>query len=170
MIDNNSYNRHTFSFRQNFKFYDRASIDVSMNYIQTKTKNRPGGGITMNPIYHLYMMPRNIDLNYYRNNYRIDNGTWMTGLQTYFKRGTLYKPALDENGKQRIDDQGHPMYDTVVGYEKVKEQGTVTGQPMQNWAYSAQGQNNPYWLINQNSSVAKEDRFFGNITLSLIHI
>ena len=86
MIENNSYNRHTFSFRQSFKFYDRASIDVSMNYIQTKTKNRPGGGITMNPIYHLYMMPRNIDLGYYRNNYRVDNASWLTGLQTYFKR------------------------------------------------------------------------------------
>lgn len=142
MIENNSYNRHTFSFRQNFKFYDRASIDVSMNYIQTKTKNRPGGGITMNPIYHLYMMPRNIDLNYYRNNYRVDNGTWLTRLQTYFKR-------------------------TGSTYTKVKEQGTVTGQPMQNWAYSAQGQNNPYWLVNQNSGVAKEDRFFGNVTGSL---
>ena len=144
MIDNNSYNRHTFSFRQSFKFYDRASIDVSMNYIQTKTKNRPGGGITMNPIYHLYMMPRNIDLGYYRNNYRVDNGTWLTGQQTYFKRN---------------------LADGT--YTKVKERGTVTGQPMQNWAYSAQGQNNPYWLINQNSSVAKEDRFFGNITGSL---
>lgn len=142
MIENNSYNRHTFSFRQNFKFYDRASIDVSMNYIQTKTKNRPGGGITMNPIYHLYMMPRNIDLGYYRNNYRVENGTWLTGLQTYFKR-------------------------TGSTYTKVKEQGTVTGQPMQNWAYSAQGQNNPYWLVNQNSGVAKEDRFFGNVTGSL---
>ena len=144
MIDNNSYNRHTFSFRQSFKFYDRASIDVSMNYIQTKTKNRPGGGITMNPIYHLYMMPRNIDLGYYRDNYRVDNGTWLTGQQTYFKRN---------------------LADGT--YTKVKERGTVTGQPMQNWAYSAQGQNNPYWLINQNSSVAKEDRFFGNITGSL---
>ncbi len=41
------------------------------------------------------------------------------------------------------------------------------GQPMQNWAYSAQGQNNPYWLMNQNSSVAKEDRFFGNVTGTL---
>lgn len=144
MIDNNSYNRHTFSFRQSFKFYDRASIDVSMNYIQTKTKNRPGGGITMNPIYHLYMMPRNIDLGYYRDNYRVDNGTWLTRQQTYFKRN---------------------LADGT--YTKVKERGTVTGQPMQNWAYSAQGQNNPYWLINQNSSVAKEDRFFGNITGSL---
>lgn len=142
MIDNNSYNRHTFSFRQSFKFYDRASIDVSMNYIQTKTKNRPGGGITMNPIYHLYMMPRNIDLGYYRDNYRVNNASWLTRYQTYFKR------------------EGS-------NYTKVKEQGTVTGQPMQNWAYSAQGQNNPYWLINQNSSVAKEDRFFGNITGSL---
>ena len=142
MIDNNSYNRHTFSFRQSFKFYDRASIDVSMNYIQTKTKNRPGGGITMNPIYHLYMMPRNIDLGYYRDNYRVNNASWLTDYQTYFKR------------------EGS-------NYTKVKEQGTVTGQPMQNWAYSAQGQNNPYWLINQNSSVAKEDRFFGNITGSL---
>lgn len=142
MIENNSYNRHTFSFRQNFKFYDRASIDVSMNYIQTKTKNRPGGGITMNPIYHLYMMPRNIDLNYYRNNYRVDNGTWLTDLQTYFKY-------------------------TGSTYTKVNERGTVTGQPMQNWAYSAPGQNNPYWLVNQNSGVAKEDRFFGNVTGSL---
>ena len=142
MLPKNTYNRHTLSFRQDFKFYDRLSVNVSMNYIQTKTKNRPGGGITMNPIYHLYMMPRNIDLGYYRNNYRVDNGTWLTGLQTYFKR------------------EGS-------NYTKVKEQGTVTGQPMQNWAYSAQGQNNPYWLVNQNSSVAKEDRFFGNITGSL---
>lgn len=144
MIDNNSYNRHTFSFRQNFKLYDRATIDVSMNYIQTKTKNRPGGGITMNPIYHLYMMPRNIDLNYYRNNYRIAEGEWLTGQQTYFKRN---------------------LADGT--YTKETERGLVTGQPMQNWAYSAQGQNNPYWLINQNSSIAKEDRFFGNITGSL---
>ena len=144
MLENNSYNRHTFSFRQNFKFFDRATIDVSMNYIQTKTKNRPGGGITMNPIYHMYMMPRNVDINYYRNNYRVDNGTWQTGLQTYFKRN-------NQTGE----------------YAKAKERGTVTGQPMQNWAFSAQGQNNPYWLLNQNSSIAKEDRFFGNITGNL---
>lgn len=167
MIDNNSYNRHTFSFRQNFKLYDRATIDVSMNYIQTKTKNRPGGGITMNPIYHLYMMPRNIDLNYYRNNYRVDNGSWMTDLQTYFQRTSKYMPVLDEQGNQKMDDQGLPMYQSVLAYDKVTERGQVTGQPMQNWAYSAAGQNNPYWLINQNSSVAKEDRFFGNITGSL---
>ena len=154
MIENNSYNRHTFSFRQNFKLYDRATIDVSMNYIQTKTKNRPGGGITMNPIFHMYMMPRNIDINYYRNNYRVDNAQWYTGLQTYFKKKEYFK---QENGN----------YVPVSAYDKVTEQALIEGQPMQNWAYSAQGQNNPYWLMNQNSSIAKEDRFFGNVTGTL---
>lgn len=156
MIENNSYNRHTFSFRQNFKLYDRATIDVSMNYIQTKTKNRPGGGITMNPIFHMYMMPRNIDINYYRNNYRVDNAQWYTGLQTYFKKNSDYFQQ-DKDGN----------YVPVSPYDKVTEKALIEGQPMQNWAYSAQGQNNPYWLMNQNSSVAKEDRFFGNVTGTL---
>lgn len=157
MIENNSYNRHTFSFRQNFKLYDRATIDVSMNYIQTKTKNRPGGGITMNPIFHMYMMPRNIDINYYRNNYRVDNAQWYTGLQTYFKKKEYF--AQDKNDPDK--------YNPVSAYDKVTEKALIEGQPMQNWAYSAQGQNNPYWLMNQNSSVAKEDRFFGNVTGTL---
>lgn len=156
MIENNSYNRHTFSFRQNFKLYDRATIDVSMNYIQTKTKNRPGGGITMNPIFHMYMMPRNIDINYYRNNYRVDNAQWYTGLQTYFKKNSDYFQQ-DKDGN----------YIPVSAYDKVTEKALIEGQPMQNWAYSAQGQNNPYWLMNQNSSIAKEDRFFGNVTGTL---
>lgn len=158
MIENNSYNRHTFSFRQNFKLYDRATIDVSMNYIQTKTKNRPGGGITMNPIFHMYMMPRNIDINYYRNNYRVDNAQWYTGLQTYFKKNSDYFAQ---------DKKDHEKYNPVSAYDKVTEKALIEGQPMQNWAYSAQGQNNPYWLMNQNSSVAKEDRFFGNVTGTL---
>lgn len=158
MIENNSYNRHTFSFRQNFKLYDRATIDVSMNYIQTKTKNRPGGGITMNPIFHMYMMPRNIDINYYRNNYRVDNAQWYTGLQTYFKKNSDYF-AQDKKDPEK--------YNPVSAYDKVTEKALIEGQPMQNWAYSVQGQNNPYWLMNQNSSVAKEDRFFGNVTGTL---
>lgn len=143
MLENNSYNRNTFSFRQNFKFFDRATIDVSMNYIQTKTKNRPGGGITMNPIFHMYTMARNIDINYYRHNYRTENASWQTPLQSYFK------------------NNGDGTYSKTTGRAQIE------GQPMQNWAYSAQGQNNPYWLMNQNNSVSKEDRFFGNITGNL---
>lgn len=140
MLENNSYNRHTFSFRQNFKFYNRATVDVSLNYIQTKTNNRPGGGIVMSPIFHMYTMPRNIDINYYRHHYQVANATWQTGLQSYLKN----------NG--------------TGGYIETSKRATIEGQPMQNWAFSAPGENNPYWLMNQNTTTSIDDRFFGNIT------
>lgn len=142
MLENNSYNRNTLSFRQMFKFFDRATINVSMNYISTKTLNRPGGGVNMNPIYHMYTMPRNIDIGYYRNHYVTANGHWNSGLQSYYDK--------QSNGT----------------YRKRQKRVALTG-PMQDWAFLGAGQNNPYWLLNQNNSTQWEDRFFGNITGTL---
>lgn len=140
MIENNSYNRHNFSFRQNFKFYDRLGINISMNYIQTKTKNRPGGGVALNPIYHMYTMPRNVDFDYYRNNYT-QQGTWLSELQKVYVR----QPG---------------------GYVWQGQRVQLSGLQQQ-WAFQESGQNNPYWLMKQNSSIQREDRFFGNITGTL---
>lgn len=140
MLERNSYNRHTFSFRQNFKFYDRLSINVSMNYIQAKTKNRPGGGTALNPIYHMYTMPRNVDIDYYRNNYAVD-GKWMSNNNKIYIR----KPG---------------------GYSWVNQKVQLAGI-RQEWAMQESQQNNPYWLLKQNNSVTKDDRFFGNITGNL---
>lgn len=139
MLENNSYNRHTFAFRQNFKFFDRLKIDVAMNYITTDTKNRPGGGVALNPIYHMYTMPRNIDINYYRNNY-VREGNWNTENQSVYQRNP-----------------------SGAGYIYTTDHVWLTG-PRQEWAYQESGQNNPYWLMNQNNSRQQEDRFFGNIT------
>ena len=142
MLPKNSYNRHTLSFRQDFKFFDRLSVNVSMNYIQTKTKNRPGGGVAMNPIYHMYTAARNIDMDYYRNNYVNETGNWRSEPTGYYKKNSdnTYSWTTD-----RVD---------------------LTG-PQQNWAYQENGQNNPYWLLKQNNGVNKEDRFFGNVTGTL---
>lgn len=140
MLERNSYNRHTFSFRQNFKFYDRLSVNVSMNYIQAKTKNRPGGGTALNPIYHMYTMPRNVDIDYYRNNYAVD-GKWMSNNNKIYIR----KPG---------------------GYSWVNQKVQLAGI-RQEWAMQESQQNNPYWLLKQNNSVTKDDRFFGNITGNL---
>lgn len=140
MLENNSYNRHTFSFRQNFKFFNRLGVNVSMNYIQTKTKNRPGGGVALNPIYHMYTMPRNVDIDYYRNNYS-QQGTWTSYLQKIYTR-------------------------VPGGYQWVGQTVQLSGI-MQNWAFQESGQNNPYWLMKQNTGVQKDDRFFGNITGNL---
>ena len=63
MVPNNSYNRNTFSFRQNYNLINnKLKIDVSINYVSAKNKNRPGGGAVMNPLYDLYRVPGNIEI------------------------------------------------------------------------------------------------------------
>lgn len=67
MVPNNTYQRNTFSFRQSYSLFNKKlNVDLSLNYVHAQTKNRPGGGTVMNPLYDLYRMPRNIDMDYYK--------------------------------------------------------------------------------------------------------
>lgn len=139
MMPNNSYNRNTFSFRQNFNLFEnKLKIDLSVNYVYAKTMNRPGGGTTMNPLYDLYRLPGNADLEYYRNNYMIENGTWQSSNQiSYIKDG-----------------------------KKVSEYAQLSG-PMQNWFYpSTPDNNNPYWITGMNRSKQVEERVYGSAVVS----
>lgn len=140
LIDNNNYNRNTIAFRQTYKFWKRVKIDASLNYVQTKTKNRLGGGTVLNPIYHLYLTPRNIDMSYYKSHYAIENGEWLSGLQERYVAA-----GVGANG---------PLYEKV--FERVPLKG-----PMQDWIYAAPRQNNPYWLLNRTENINKEDRVYG---------
>lgn len=136
MVDKNTYNRNTFAFRQSFKLFDRVTIDANANYVQTTTKNRVSGGTVGNPIYDLYMMPRNIDLDHYKHDYSA-KGTWMSAEQGYYKK------------------EG-------AGYVWAVGQAQLEG-PLQQWAYQTAGRNNPYWLLNMNNKTVKEDRFYGSV-------
>ncbi len=152
MIASNRYDRNTFAFRQSYKLWDRLNLGVSVNYVQTKTRNRVGGGKVGNPIYHLYTTPRDTDMDYYKNNYETANGNWYSsgneegiGGQTYYAlEGTTYKKYTN----------GHVL---------------LSG-PMQNYAYMSPGRNNPYWLTNKNFGESLEDRFSAsfNGTLKII--
>ena len=136
LVPSNNYNRNTFAFRQTYNlFKNRVKFEASLNYVQTKTKNRVGGGTVMNPIYHLYVTPNNVDMEYYRHNYA-GTGVWNSTLQTYYKQ--------NEDGT----------------YDKVNESIRLSGL-MQNWAYMQALQNNPYWLLKQNTGINKEDRVYG---------
>ena len=140
MIENNTYNRNSFSFRQSYALFNKKlNVDLSMNYVQTLTKNRPGGGTVLNPLYDLYTMPRNVDLQYYKNNYKIDNGTW-----------TSYK-------------QGHY---TGVGGTWIPDDTVELSGKQQQWAYPSATHNNPYWLINENESRVDEQRANGYIAVN----
>lgn len=144
MIEQNSYNRNTFNFRQTYKFFKRLNVDASLNYAETITRNRPGGGTVGNPIYHLYIMPRNVDLGYYRNNYMTQAGVWNS-----------YNAAL------YVQQAGENNYIWQGG-----QHATLRG-PMQNWAFLSNDHNNPYWLINQNQNKQKESRVFGTVSANI---
>ena len=137
MMRNNNYKRNTLSFRQSYSLFNKKlNVDLSLNYVQAKTKNRPGGGTVMNPLYDLYRMPSNVDLNYYKENYYIENGKWTSNEQSYF-------------------DSKNNKWTT----------GTVelTG-PKQEWAYWQNGMNNPYWMVNTRNSISEEERAYGYIS------
>ena len=142
MMPTNTYSRNTFAFRQTYNLWDRITLNVSANYNQAKTKNRVGGGTIGNPIYHLYNTPRDVDMDYYKENYSA-KGQWLS--------------SGDSNG-----NGGQPYWVDVSGDGTVimKEYGNVTlTGPMQQYAIQKPMYNNPYWLLNQNGDESIEDRF-----------
>lgn len=141
MMRNNSYNRNTVNLRQSYHFFGRLKVDVSANYAQTITRNRPGGGTVLNPIYHLYLTPRNIDMDYYRNNFVTADGKWLSNPQSFYQLGR-------------------------DGYLRRTEQAELTGL-RQAWAFMSAGNNNPYWIMGMNSGRQKEDRIWGTIAGTL---
>ena len=150
MIEANNYNRNTFAFRQSYHLWDRVHIDVSADYLQTKTNNRVSGGTCGNPVYDLYTMPRDVDLAYYKDNYVAD-GTWMS---------SGYENLYDAWGDV-IGQQGGDRYwvsDGQGAYVEAWGRAELTG-PMQQWVYQDAMRNNPYWLAKQNRSTQREDRF-----------
>ena len=140
MIKSNRYDRNTFAFRQSYKLWDRLTLGANINYVQTKTRNRVGGGTIGNPIYHLYTTPRDTDMDYYKENYETANAQWYSSGNESGKGGQTYYAT--ENGNL-IKRSGHVL---------------LTG-PMQNYSYLTDEHNNPYWLTNKNFDESIEDRF-----------
>lgn len=139
MMPGNTYNRNTFSFRQGYNLYNnKLRVDVAINYVNAKTKKRPGGGTVMNPLYDLYLMAPNIDIDYYRDNFMIDKGKWESRSRHYY------------------DKDGNKVYGTIQ----------LEG-PKQNWAYIAASKNNPYWITRMNGGSNTEERVYGYVTANL---
>lgn len=148
MIETNRYNRNTFAFRQSYNLWDRVSLNVSANYNQAKTKNRVGGGTIGSPIYHLYNTPRDVDMDYYKENY-CANGKWLSSGDN------------EGNGKQDyFEEIAEDIYYHQTG-------NVVLEGPMQQYAIQSPKFNNPYWLTNMNKGETNEERFSATISGSL---
>ena len=151
MVESNRYNRNTFAFRQNYRLWDRITFGVNVNYNQAKTKNRVGGGTIGNPIYHLYTTPRDVDMDYYKDNYRAEGSWWSSG--DAMGNGTQTYYMLNEDGS----------YSKVTGH-------VLLNGPQQQYAFQGPTFNNPYWLTNMINSENNEERFSAsfNTTVKLL--
>ena len=147
IVETNKFERHNISLRQNFSFFkDKLKIDISANYINQKTKNRPTGGTFFNPIYQLYTSPRNLDMNWYRKNYYDTSATWQSKKYDYIasETGPDGLPiSVSHTGKTST------LYDEQYG--------------KQVWYTDAINLNNPWWLLNRMTSEEVINRTFGSI-------
>ncbi|MBR3616424.1 MAG: SusC/RagA family TonB-linked outer membrane protein [Bacteroidaceae bacterium] len=150
MIDANRYNRNTFAFRQTYKLWDRITLGVNVNYNQAKTKNRVGGGTLGNPIYHLYTAPRDVDMEYYKDNYSAKGQWWSSGNA----EGQGTQNWFEDIGGLWLEHRDHALLEG----------------PMQQYAFQSPAINNPYWLKNMNFGTSNEERFSAsfNATVKII--
>ncbi len=139
MIETNRYNRNTFAFRQTYNLWERLTMNLNVNYNQAKTKNRVGGGTVGNPIYHLYTTPRDVDMEYYKDNYAAQGQWWSSGDQ-------------EGNGTQSY-------FQDIGGLWMEFKDHVLLNGPMQQYAFQSPMQNNPYWLTNMNQGETNEERF-----------
>ena len=148
IVENNKFERHNIALRQSFSFFkDKLKIDISANYINQKTKNRPTGGTFFNPIYQLYTSPRNLDMNWYRKNYYDTNATWESNPYSYIVS------QVGSNGMPiSVIENGRTVTLSDSNYGK------------QVWFTDAINLNNPWWLLNRMTSEEVINRTFGSIT------
>lgn len=145
MVPNNKFQRNSFSARQSYKFLnDALKIEISANYINQKTNNRIGGGTVYNPLYNLYLAPRNLDMNYYKNQFEAQ-GEWVA------------------NPIRII-----PKYEGGIGRLPYDKTDLVLSGMQQVW-FQGRGvpaANNPYWLTNRIGSEDIMDRIYGTLSVS----
>lgn len=72
IMENNTLNRHNFTFKQNASLLDdKLVLQGSVNLVLQNINNRPVSGFYFNPLTGLYMFPRGLDFSNYKNNYEI---------------------------------------------------------------------------------------------------
>lgn len=146
MVPNNSFSRTSILLRQTYSFLKnkQLKLDFTVNYIRQKTGNRTSGGTVYNPLYNLYLAPRNVDMDYYRANYEKE-GSWFA------------------NPVKII-----PVYTGGIGRTEYWKEDFMLNGMQQHW-FQGRGvpaANNPYWLTNRIQSAELLDRMYGTFNAS----
>ncbi len=70
IMPKNEFMRHNVMFKQSYKLWEKLNLNLSLNYIHQKTKDRPVTGRMISPLYALYRTPANVDLRYFKHHYQ----------------------------------------------------------------------------------------------------
>ena len=85
ILPTSKFGQHSATFRNSTKFFeDRLSFDGSLMYSQQKVHNRPSSGLYFGALPGLYMFPRGLDFNDYKNNYEYFSESRNLHLQNWY--------------------------------------------------------------------------------------
>ncbi|MFT3950100.1 MAG: SusC/RagA family TonB-linked outer membrane protein [Agriterribacter sp.] len=72
IMPTNTYNKNNVSFNQSTKlFNDKVTVSSNVMLSSEVSHNRPGAGYYNNPLTGLYLFSRQLDFDYYKNNYQV---------------------------------------------------------------------------------------------------
>ncbi len=85
IVPENKFNRHNFDLKETATFFDGiVNITANVSYLHQKTNNRPVTGLYWNPLTGLYLFPRGMNFNYYKDNYELWNPNRFLYAQNWF--------------------------------------------------------------------------------------
>ena len=72
IIPNNSLSRHNINFHGSSKYFNnKLTLDVNGNFILQSMNNPPTSGQQLNSLWGLYLFPRGLDFDQYKNAYEV---------------------------------------------------------------------------------------------------
>ncbi|MBX3254336.1 MAG: SusC/RagA family TonB-linked outer membrane protein [Chitinophagaceae bacterium] len=86
VLPSNKFNQHTITFRNSTKFFnDKLTFDGSLMYSNQDVRNRPTSGLYFNALSGLYMFPRGLDFDEYKENFEYLSPSRNIYLQNWFE-------------------------------------------------------------------------------------
>ena len=123
ILATNTFNRHNFSVRETMKMLDdRLTLDANVIVASQKVHNRATSGLYYNPLTGLYLMPRGLDFNKYKNNFEYFSPTRNVMLQDWWNINYDANLAGDDNqqnpywvlNRDKTDDKLFRVFGSLV--------------------------------------------------------
>jgi len=104
---NSNYNKNTIDFRQSNSYFNgKLTADANVLFAEQHYKNPLSPGLYNNPLTGLYLFPRGLDFNTYKNKYEVFNEAKNYSLQNWWNIDWIANPS----GGGGDDNQQNPFW------------------------------------------------------------